>query len=62
MYRPESLELDETHTILLEFQIQTDHLIPARRPDNLVLMNKKEKRTCGFCFSVGQHSKNKKKR
>ena len=32
------------HKILWDFEIKTDHLIPARRPD-LVLINKKE-RTC----------------
>ena len=30
------------HKILWDFVIQTDHLIPARRP-NLVIMNKKKK-------------------
>ena len=34
----------ETHKILWDFEVQTDHLIPARRPD-LVLFDKK-KRTC----------------
>ena len=32
------------HKILWEFEIQTDHLIPARRRD-LMLINKKKK-TC----------------
>ena len=43
-HKPESVLENETHKILLDFEIQTDHLIPARRPD-LVLINKK-KRTC----------------
>ena len=31
---------NDTHKILWDFEIQTDHLIPARRPD-LVIINKK---------------------
>ncbi len=33
------LEID-THKLLWDFNIQTDHLIPARRPD-LIIINKK---------------------
>ena len=44
MHKPESVLENETHKILWDYEIQTDHLIPARRPD-LVLINKK-KRTC----------------
>ena len=40
MHKPESVLKNETHKILRDFEIQTDHLIPARRPD-LVLINKK---------------------
>ena len=35
---------NDTHKLLWDFNIQTDHLIPARRPD-LIIINKK-KRTC----------------
>ena len=45
MQNPESVLENETHEILLDFKIHTDHLIPAKRPDNLVLINKK-KRSC----------------
>ena len=38
MHKPESVLENETHKILWDFEIQTDHLIPARRPD-LVLIN-----------------------
>ena len=44
MHKPESVLENKTHKILWDFEIQTDHLITARRPD-LVLINK-EKRTC----------------
>ena len=34
--------VNETHRILWDFELQKDPLIPARRPD-LVIINKKEK-------------------
>ena len=43
MHNPESVQENETHKILWDFQIQTDHLITARRPD-LVIVNKKRKK------------------
>ncbi len=30
----------------MDFNIQTDHLIPARRPDLIIIIKKKKKRTC----------------
>ena len=33
---------NETHKLLWDFEIQTDHLISARRPD-LMIINKKER-------------------
>ena len=33
---------NDTHKLLWEFNIQTDHLIPARRPD-LIIINKKKR-------------------
>ena len=44
MRKPESVPEKETHKLLRDFEIQTDHLISARRPDP-ILVNKKE-RTC----------------
>ena len=44
MNKPESVLENETHKILWDFEITTDHPIPARTPD-LVLINKKKK-TC----------------
>ena len=40
--QPESIWENEMLKILWDFEIQTDHLIPARRPD-LGLINKKKK-------------------
>ena len=44
MHNPESVLKNETRKILWDFEIQTDHLISARRPD-LIIINNKE-RTC----------------
>ena len=55
---PESVPENEMHQILLGFEIQTDHLISARRPD-LVIINKKKKGNlpkswlCGFGWLLG---------
>ena len=44
MHNPAPVLENDTHKLLWDFNIQTDHLIPARRPD-LIIINKK-KRTC----------------
>ena len=41
MHKPESVLENETHKILWDFEIQTDHLIPARRPDQEIIYKKK---------------------
>ena len=41
MHKLESVLENEAHKILLDFEIQTDHLISARRPEP-VLINKKK--------------------
>ena len=47
MHNPASVLENDTHKLLWDFDIQTDHLISARRPD-LIIINKKKKkkRTC----------------
>ena len=40
MHNPESVLENDTHKILWDFEIQTDNLISAKRPD-LVVVNKK---------------------
>ena len=49
MHNPAPVLENATHKLLWDFNIQTDHLIPARRPD-LIIINKqkkkKKKRTC----------------
>ena len=44
MHKPESILENETYKILWDFEIQTDHLILARKLDH-VFINKK-KTTC----------------
>ena len=38
-----ALENDSYNKLLWDFNIQTDHLIPARRPD-IIIINKKKKK------------------
>ena len=42
MHNPAPVLENETHKLLWDFDIQTDHLISARRPD-LIIINKKKK-------------------
>ena len=57
MHKPESILENETHNILWDFEIKTDHPIPARRP-HLVLINKKGNwstiRLCSSSRSLGE--------
>ena len=43
MHNPAVVLENDTHKFLRDFDIQTDHLIPTRRPD-LIVINSKEKR------------------
>ena len=42
MHNPAPVLENDTHKLPWDFNIQTDHLIPARRPD-LIIINKKRK-------------------
>ena len=50
MQSPESVLENEMNKLLLDFEIQTNHWISARRPDLVIINmnnnNKKKKRTC----------------
>ena len=37
---------NDSHKLLRDFNIQTDHLIPARRPNLIIINKKKKKRIC----------------
>ena len=56
MHNPESVLENETDKILWDLEIQTDHSIPSRRPDLILINKKKNLPTCGFCYSSGQYS------
>ena len=43
MHNPAPVIENDTHKLLWDFYIQTEHLIPARRPD-LIIINKKKRR------------------
>ena len=43
MHNPAPVLENDSHKILWDFSIQTDHLIPARRSD-LIIINKKKKK------------------
>ena len=45
MHNPTPVQENDTHKLLRDFDIQTDHLIPARRLD-LIIINNKKKRIC----------------
>ena len=49
MHKPEFILENETQKFPCDFGIQTDHLIPTRRPD-LKINNKKKKRTCNLIY------------
>ena len=42
MHNPAPVIENVTHKLQWDFNIQTDHLIPARRPDLIIINNKKE--------------------
>ena len=44
MHNTESVMENETHKLLRDFQIQTDHLISARRPELIIVKKKKKKK------------------
>ena len=52
MHNPESVPENGTHKILWDFEIQTDHLISARRPDLVIVNNKKTCRILDFAVSA----------
>ena len=45
MHNPATVLENDTHKVLWDFDIQTDHLISSRRPD-FIIISKKKKRTC----------------
>ena len=44
MHNPASILKNETHELFWDFDIQTDHLISARRPDLIIITKKKKEK------------------
>ncbi len=40
MYNPAPVLENDSHKLLWDFNIQTDHLIPARRPDRIIIIKR----------------------
>ena len=60
MHNPASVLENETQKLFRDFEVQTDHLILARRPDQVIINKKKKKKkekkkkkdnlpNCEFC-------------
>ena len=43
MHNPAPVLENDSHKLLWDFNIQTDHLIPARRPDLIIIKEKKKR-------------------
>ena len=55
MHNPGPVLENDSHKLLWDVNIQTDYLIPARRPD-LIIINQKKKRICKIVdFAVPAH-------
>ena len=48
MQNPASILENERHKLIWNFDIQTDRLILARRPDLIIILKEKSK-DCGLC-------------
>ena len=46
MHNPAPVLENDSHKLLSDFNIQTDHLIPVRRPDLIITNKKKKKKIC----------------
>ena len=49
MHNPAPVLENDTHKLLWDFDIQTDHLISARRPDFIIINKKKKKENLQNC-------------
>ena len=52
MHNPAPVLENDSHKLLGDFSIQTDHLIPARRPDLIIINKKKKKKKERICKIV----------
>ena len=58
MHNPAPVLENDSHKLLWDFNIQTDHLIPARRPD-LIIINKRKRigKIVDFAVPAGPQNK-----
>ena len=52
MHNPAPVLEDNSHKLLWDFNIQTDHLIPSRKPDFIIINNNKKKKKKRICKIV----------
>ena len=58
MHNPEPVQENATHKLLWDFDIQTDYLISARRPDLIIINKKKENlQNCRLCVPADHRIK-----
>ena len=58
MHNPAPVLENDTHKLLWDLNIQTDHLTPARRPDLIIISIKKENlQNCRLCCPGGPQNK-----
>ena len=59
MHSPAALQENDSHSLLWDFDLQTDHLISEKKTD-LIVINNNKKRTCkilDFAVSADQRIK-----
>ena len=54
MHNPASVLDNDTHKLLRNFDIKTDHLITSRKPDLIVITKKRKKKTCKIVDFIDQ--------
>ena len=61
MHKPESVLENYIHKVLWDFEIQAVHVIPTRKPDQMIIKKKKRKnrieRLVGFAVSAAHRAK-----
>ena len=59
MHNPAPVRENDSHKLQWDFNIQTDQLIPARRPDLIIINKKKEEnlQKCRLCCPGGPQNK-----
>ena len=58
MHNPASVQENETYKILWDFDIHTDHLISARRPDLIIIKKIRELAKYRLCCPGWPQNKN----